>query len=866
MSNLNTNSTKYHDDSPKSSPTNAPKSVFSSNLAAVLNDPRKDRSKKSHLFTKTWGSDFTDTIHFSTNKSDLNLKHFETHLNELNERIKKHNQNKTSIENNNNSISKANKFGNDNSLFDLENIPKIFFDSNFNLSDRNTFETIVLFNSGNSLRNNQIEFDKLSPRKKINNAQSCKNSLDKFSFYLDIIESHITKQISAKANTFFTAIQSQDEVQDHISKTSTQVKQIRKNIHLLNKNSIMKSIRILHLVNLRVRYEAMLDKLELLSTVYQNQPAIQIHLASSEYNGALDIISFSQEILRKELRFIRSLRHFDSQFQEIGKAIEKMLNQDFVKYLIGELGRDFKEECKLYNEEKLFSLVSSFVKIRSYDFIEMSRDEINLFLKSTIKLSLVEIISKTDLDDDENEQKEKMNSLVQHDVNNFKLIDRVKLLKFQEFLDLFSVVLNNFRIVICRIQLIVNFMINVFNETKSNPQTNVKSKELVSQNGWFKAEDKLNDLLTKSIDYVQENLIGILDAKFKANNYEKINSQNFSLFSNLIDHFLTEIDKISKNKTATLRSWLQNQSNKFLNKYHTERKDKLILAIESESWKISDLPADFQTLLDNIVKNFLKNPPNFTYNIVNSSSTNFLYVNDEKFLFFGIVVVLFKLILEYIQLENDLPWTTYDVMSKLIELFTIFNIKIFKMILGVGAIEMGLLKIITFKTLALTLRSLELVLQFLPMTKDYFLSKISDKKANAERQFNKIISDYQEHITQLNNKLIFMVDDIFRECISTYEVKAPVPSQCFRSICSQIEKVHQILIDTMSQSSIVRLFTEIHDKFKTRLRERLTELNISNDGGPIHALIYQDMMFYMKQFKSLRGLNAISINFMDIWS
>ena len=30
-------------------------------MSAVLNDPRKDRNKVNYLFTKTWGSDFSDT-------------------------------------------------------------------------------------------------------------------------------------------------------------------------------------------------------------------------------------------------------------------------------------------------------------------------------------------------------------------------------------------------------------------------------------------------------------------------------------------------------------------------------------------------------------------------------------------------------------------------------------------------------------------------------------------------------------------------------------------------------------------------------------------------------------------------------------
>lgn len=46
------------EESPNKSET---KQKFTSNLCAVLNDPRKDRAKVNYLFTKTWGYDFIDT-------------------------------------------------------------------------------------------------------------------------------------------------------------------------------------------------------------------------------------------------------------------------------------------------------------------------------------------------------------------------------------------------------------------------------------------------------------------------------------------------------------------------------------------------------------------------------------------------------------------------------------------------------------------------------------------------------------------------------------------------------------------------------------------------------------------------------------
>ena len=212
-----------------------------------------------------------------------------------------------------------------------------------------------------------------------------------------------------------------------------------------NKESVLSSIRVLKLVILKIRYQKFLDKLEMLATVHQNQPAIQIHLASSEYNGALEIISFSQELLRKDLKLIRCLRHFDSQFQEIGKVIEKMINQDFLKYLNDELSRNIEENCKIKDEALLYSLVSSLMKIRSYDFIDMSRQEIDLFVKSIFKIKLAEKFSQLETEGE-------LSILKKNENNSFELIERVKSLKFDQFIDTVKIVLNNFKIIICRVE------------------------------------------------------------------------------------------------------------------------------------------------------------------------------------------------------------------------------------------------------------------------------------------------------------------------------------------------------------------------------------------------------------------------------
>lgn len=98
-----------------------------------------------------------------------------------------------------------------------------------------------------------------------------------------------------------------------------------------------------------------------------------------------------------------------------------------------------------------------------------------------------------------------------------------------------------------------------------------------------------------------------------------------------------------------------------------------------------------------------------------------------------------------------------------------------------------------------------------------------------------ILQDYNDHKNELNQKLLSIVENVFKEHLTVYEVKAPVPSQCFRTICQQICKVHELLVDIFTIETLIELFTKINDMFKSHLSKRLKQLNVVNDAGPQHA-------------------------------
>jgi len=69
-------------------------------------------------------------------------------------------------------------------------------------------------------------------------------------------------------------------------------------------------------------------QLKLMATVHQTQPTIQLLLSTSDYVGALDLISTTQEVLQQELAGIQSFRYAVNVYENgddefIGNSLSK---------------------------------------------------------------------------------------------------------------------------------------------------------------------------------------------------------------------------------------------------------------------------------------------------------------------------------------------------------------------------------------------------------------------------------------------------------------------------------------------------------------------------------------------------------------
>lgn len=96
----------------------------------------------------------------------------------------------------------------------------------------------------------------------------------------------------------------------------------------------------------------------------------------------------------------------------------------------------------------------------------------------------------------------------------------------------------------------------------------------------------------------QERLAKVIQARARDGFIERLNSKQFVQLCSTAEQFQTEVC-VGCN-ASILRSTLQSQATRYVNRFHEKRKTKLSLILDNERWKAADVPSEFQHLVEHI--------------------------------------------------------------------------------------------------------------------------------------------------------------------------------------------------------------------------------------------------------------------------
>nr|XP_033794558.1 vacuolar protein sorting-associated protein 54 isoform X1 [Geotrypetes seraphini]XP_033794559.1 vacuolar protein sorting-associated protein 54 isoform X1 [Geotrypetes seraphini] len=380
-----------------------------------------------------------------------------------------------------------------------------------------------------------------------------------------------------------------------------------------------------------------------------------------------------------------------------------------------------------------------------------------------------------------------------------------------------------------------------------------------------KLANNIQELIYTASDICHDRCVKFLMARAKDGFLEKLTSSEFVTLSRLVEAFVLDTEQICGRKSMSLRGALQSQANRFVNRFHEERKTKLSLLLENERWKQAEVPAEFQDLVDLITNGKIALPEKKAGAVEDRKPTEFLIVEGQKYAVVGTVLLLMRIILEYCQCVDDIPSITTDMLTRLSDLLKYFNSRSCQLVLGAGALQVVGLKTITTKNLALSSRCLQLIVHYIPIIRAHFEARLQPKQFSMLRHFDHITKDYHDHVAEISAKLVAIMDNLFDKLLSKYEVKAPVPSTYFRNICKQMAKMHEAIFYLLPEEQTQMLFLRINASYKLHLKRQLMHLNVVNDGGPQHGLVAADVAFYVGNIQALKGLKDLDLNMGEIW-
>ncbi|KAF7996326.1 hypothetical protein HCN44_001958 [Aphidius gifuensis] len=865
----------------------------SQNLPAVLNDPRK--GKQSNFFTKTWGDAFVERVDIpkSPYLQDINIHHFDSYIKKICHRYRKHS--KTSLtKSNESSTLRKSKSLERSSHFDLASIPKIFLSPGLDLSKRDNFETIFPFTKDGLLNNDK------------NVVVHVATEQEKLSHYLDIVEVRIAEQVASKSQAFFHAMTSHDALMEHLTQTITVLKALRKNIHEIDDSLVINSLNVLRLERAKTNRLITYEKLKLMATVHQSQPMIQLLLSTPDYVAALDLISTTQEILHQELNGIHSFRHLSSQLTEMERLVDKMLSTEFERYATADLNRPLTNDNTVLDGDKLVSIISGLLRQKYFQFVDIYKEEAITTVRAITKQRVIEALAASDCCSDQ--------QAAGLEVAGLSLSERLKLL--QDTIKSLTNLLYRVKAVYEVMKDTADLSSESDNDDADNDDNNTitinTNEHLLLQDEYSRVITKLNDMLISVCDYCHERLGSLLTAgtndrnehdKLISNDNKEYNLNEKSSWlsdratanqvcqlASMVENFTEICEKICGKQCTALRSAFKAQASKFVQRFHTERKTKLTMLLESERWKQADVQNDIQCLVTFVYENRyipvnllkLENSIKNNNNNNNSNSNdvkNCIFIGEEQYAVVGTALMLVQMIYDYCKTGSELTALSGSIGRQLAELLRHYNSRCCQLVLGAGAMHVAGLKTITSTILVLAGRSLKLILWFMPFVKLHF-QELANHSSNrgvigssggtgGVALLDSVERDVRAHIREIEGKILTIVDNLVSGQISNWDARPPVPSQSFRNISRHLVKLHEAVSGILPPVEVQALYRTVNVSFKEKLREQLINMNIVNNGGPQHGVVTSELTFYLEALRNLKVLPPTELNddwMTDIWT
>ncbi|EMR10218.1 hypothetical protein PNEG_01490 [Pneumocystis murina B123] len=770
----------------------------------------------------------------------------------------------------------------------LSSIPLVYFKSNFELENSRIFDLVAdnsKISSENFVSSNCNTFSN--------------NSIlqEKLSWYLDIVEVHLIKEINSLSPLFFSVIDYLQGLHKVSSNCIDKIKELRTKLINNNDTFVEPRLKIIEILRKKENLDRLTLALKHVYNILSEFSEIGDLIKKKDYVHALNIIEkISEEIKGNldgssniSLSNVIALSSLGKELQIFKEEIREKLLLEFVNELI----KDHKQVILYVSPETITEIYLNFQKKNkinknsSLQYIDLDED-----LRKKIETLIIGLYMTDSIEDVLKSYydailKEVKNILVYNildsnnpvDVDLFLnpitkehtiLVNLLKEMTPKNFLQTIGTIYALVYLFIRRLSIYQKFFLDI---TSNLVEFNFadKSKSLKSID--------ISNILIAVVNFIESEMVTILDIRNYQNS--KFSENNVFHFFSLNTMFLSQSEILTGKSGELLQKTVLAQVKQSINNYHAKKMSQETLILDRDRW----LPEKYVTeelenaifcIIDSAVTDPISWKKDFLFNEIedsksdvssvdstnDSSKKSFVIIEDKKYFIIESLAFLILIFQNYTKFFILIPSMAYDISNNLLELLELYNFKVSQLILGAGAIKTLGFKTITARHLALASHSLSLIMHLI----SYILEFMKRHVGNLDlSEFDQIKKAYQEHQSEIHMKFVsIMTDrlDVFMNSSSgglkTLDWSKPLlqaedgtlkAHSYMESLVKDILTLNKILTKYLKQDTIQDVMFKVLDIYINLLSKKYNTLSL--DIHNIEEYIFVDVKYFSDNIATL---------------
>ncbi|KNE69277.1 hypothetical protein AMAG_13659 [Allomyces macrogynus ATCC 38327] len=779
----------------------------------------------------------------------------------------------------------------------LDAVPRVFFEDDFNMENPRVFDLVT---TGIELGDlDALEFP--------------------LSRHLEIIEAHLVREISQRSTSFFTALSNLNALHDETVQCLSQIQQLDAQLKTLALVHSKRALETVYMTQRRQNVAKLYETVKAMAAVRQAYPMIQVLLQQGDYVGALDLIAESHQALAgtglRDLRGVKTMGQFKAKLLDLSKTIGQSMEADLCDAMLNHIRVPHLARDEL--QHRLAPRVVGLIRIEGLSrAITTYQDKLLGEVNQTIRKSyppdiLVEPTASP--------------------ANKHQIGRTMKTLTLEEFMavlqsvcrvcdDYIHKVTDLHRVLEACIKLAdaqhvavggdkdmvgvrtspapppppplpnspprVDTSSNRTSTTPSPPSRGTAPSPTDSPQ--FRQFVAASRQVTHVVaDLCHSRCAALLTAR--GDQSAQLSLKDYTRLYQLASDFIRESETCLQDHAATgLKSALQAQSRAFMTHFHMERMKQLGMLIENENWGQSDVLIDFQVLADAIVdahpaspnavgaatatassrrKRMLHSDSNGSLQSL-SANNKYLFVGDDQFPVASVVLMLGKMLSEYLQCLDTIPALVMDVHQKVTELLKLFNKRACDMILGAGAVQSAGLKSITAKHLAITAQSLAAVMALIPHLRRAIAHAMVEKQTVFLAEYDRVHKDYADHQQGVYAKLVAIMEErVMFHCHAfgavdweaqpgpdEHAATLPPPTPSMEALVKETTTLHKVLSRYLPGETLRSVMQAVFRAYNVHLEHEVQGIRLYSVAAKNALLI--DVQFFIRKLNALEGVDG----------